>query len=380
MTFRERGLMLKKLALYLNERRETYYPISYKTGATRVDSWIDIEGGIGNLFANASLRRKLGDQPYYVEGEPVGLSKGGTFMGHHLMVPKTGVAVHINAFNFPIWGMLEKCAVNWLAGVPAIVKPATLTSYLTEAMVRDIIDSGILPDGALQLICGSANGVLDFVKTGDTVTFTGSATTGQMLKSHPKLIEESVSFNMEADSLNCAILGADAVPGTDEFNLFIKEVRKEMTVKCGQKCTAIRRIIVPENLVEDVQLALSAQLAKTTIGDPRVEGVRMGALAGHAQVREVKERIAELRQQASIVYGDPDKLDLPGVDQKGAFMAPVLMVTNDPWKSEGVHEIEAFGPVSTIIPYKNLDEAIELANRGKGSLVSSITTYDNQHC
>lgn len=378
MTFRERGLMLKNLALFLHERRETYYPISYKTGATRVDSWIDIEGGIGNLFANASLRKKLGDQPYYVEGEPVGLSKGGTFMGHHLMVPKTGVAIHINAFNFPIWGMLEKCAVNWLAGVPAIVKPATLTSYLTEAMVRDIVESGILPDGALQLICGSANGVLDFVKTGDTVTFTGSASTGRMLKSHPKLIEESVSFNMEADSLNCAILGEDAVPGTDEFNLFVKEVRKEMTVKCGQKCTAIRRIIVPEKLVEDVQLALSAELAKTTIGDPRVEGVRMGALAGHAQVREVRERIAELRQQASIVYGDPDKLDLPGLDRKGAFMAPVLMVTSDPWKSEGVHEIEAFGPVSTIMPYKNLDEAIDLANRGKGSLVSSITTYDNQ--
>ena len=201
-----------------------------------MDSWIDIEGGIGNLFANASLRKKLGDQTYFVEGEPVGLSKGGTFMGHHIMVPKTGVAIHINAFNFPIWGMLEKCAVNWLAGMPAVVKPATLTSYLTEAMVRDIIDSGILPEGSLQLICGSARGILDYIETGDMVTFTGSATTGQMLKSHKKLIEQSVHFNMEADSLNCAVLGADAVPGTDEFNLFIKEVRKEMTVKCGQKC------------------------------------------------------------------------------------------------------------------------------------------------
>lgn len=378
MTFRERGVMIKKLALHLHGMKEKYYPISYKTGATRTDSWIDIEGGIGNLFANASLRKKLGDQTYYVEGEPVGLSKGGTFMGHHIMVPKTGVAIHINAFNFPIWGMLEKCAVNWLAGMPAVVKPATITSYLTEAMVRDIIDSGILPEGALQLICGSARGILDYIETGDMVTFTGSASTGQMLKSHKRLIEQSVHFNMEADSLNCAVLGADAVPGTEEFKLFIKEVRKEMTVKCGQKCTAIRRIIVPENLVEDVQLALSAQLQKTVIGDPRTEGVRMGALAGKEQVSEVRERIAELRNEATIVYGDPDKLDIPGVDlDKGSFMSPVLMVANDPWKMNGVHEIEAFGPVSTIMGYGSLDEAIELANKGKGSLVSSITTYDN---
>ncbi len=378
MTFRERGVMIKKLALYLHERRETYYPISYKTGATRVDSWIDIEGGIGNLFANASLRKKLGDQTYYVEGEPVGLSKGGTFMGHHIMVPKTGVAIHINAFNFPIWGMLEKCAVNWLAGMPAVVKPATLTSYLTEAMVRDIIASGILPEGALQLICGSAHGIIDYVETGDMVTFTGSATTGKMLKSHPRLIDQSVHFNMEADSLNCAILGSDAVPGTPEFDLFVKEVRKEMTVKCGQKCTAIRRIIVPENLIEDVQLAVSAQLKKMVIGDPRTEGVRMGALAGFSQVREVKERIAELRNEATVVYGDPDNMDIPNVDMaKGAFMSPILMVANDPWKSTGVHDIEAFGPVSTIMGYRNLDEATELANMGKGSLVSSITTFDN---
>ena len=377
MTFRERGLMLKELALYLHDIKEKYYAVSYKTGATRADSWIDIEGGIGNLFANASLRKKLGDQRYYVEGEPVGLSKGGTFMGHHVLVPKRGVAIHINAFNFPIWGMLEKCAVNWLAGVPAVVKPATLTSYLTEAMVKDIIASGILPEGSLQLICGSANGILDFVETGDSVTFTGSATTGKMLKSHPRLLDQSVHFNMEADSLNCAVLGQDAVPGTAEFDLFVKEVRKEMTVKCGQKCTAIRRIIVPENLVEDVQLAISSQLANTKIGDPRVEGVRMGALAGKSQLKEVRERIEELRKEATIVYGDPEKID--GVDnQKGSFMSPVLMVSDDPWKNNGVHEIEAFGPVSTIMPYRNLDEAIELANKGKGSLVSSITTYDDQ--
>lgn len=377
MTFRDRGLMLKKLALHLLTLKDKYYNISYKTGATKIDSWIDIEGGIGNLFANASLRRKLGDQPYFIEGEPIGLSKGGTFMGHHIMVPKHGVAVHINAFNFPIWGMLEKCAVNWLAGMPAVVKPATLTSYLTEAMVRDIIESGILPEGALQLICGSARGILDHVTMGDVVTFTGSAETGQMLKSHPKLVQESIPFNMEADSLNCAILGEDALPGTPEFDLFIKEVRKEMTVKCGQKCTAIRRIIVPENLVDDVQKAIAAQLQKVVIGDPRTEGVRMGALAGMDQVREVQERASELSKFAEVVYGDVNQAGVEGLSDKGAFISPILMVANDPWKHDAVHEIEAFGPVSTIIPYKGVDQAIELANKGKGSLVSSITTYDN---
>ena len=378
MTFRDRGLMLKELALHLLSMKEKYYPVSYMTGATRADSWIDIEGGIGNLFANASLRRKLGDQTYYIEGEPIGLSKGGTFMGHHIMVPKTGVAIHINAFNFPIWGMLEKCAVNWMAGVPAVVKPATITSYLTEAMVKDIIESKILPEGALQLICGSARVILDHVKTGDTVTFTGSATTGKMLKSDPNLIEQSVHFNMEADSLNCAILAQDAIPGTPEFDLFVKEVRKEMTVKCGQKCTAIRRIIVPENLVEDVQKAITAQLQKTVIGDPRTEGVRMGALAGKEQVQEVRERIAELQKEATIVYGDPESSDLAGLDRdNGSFMSPVLMYQENPFKNDGVHEIEAFGPVSTIMPYNGLDEAIELAKRGRGSLVSSIATYDN---
>lgn len=379
MTFSQRGLMLKKLALFLMDNKEKYYPISYQTGATRADSWVDIEGGIGNLFANASLRKKLGDQTYFIEGEPVGLSKGGTFLGHHIMVPKTGVAIHINAFNFPIWGMLEKCAVNWLAGVPAIVKPATLTSYLTEAMVKDIVESGILPEGAIQLICGSANGIIDYVKTGDTVTFTGSATTGQMLKAHPKLIEESVHFNMEADSLNCAVLGSDAVPGTAEFDLFVKEVRKEMTTKCGQKCTAIRRIIVPENLIEDVQLAISKQLSQTIIGDPRTEGVRMGALAGKSQLKEVRERVAELMKESTLAYGSLDTLDIEGIDpEKGCFLSPILLINNNPWNHVGVHEIEAFGPVSTIMPYSNLDEAIALANRGKGSLVSSITTYNNK--
>jgi oxepin-CoA hydrolase/3-oxo-5,6-dehydrosuberyl-CoA semialdehyde dehydrogenase len=380
MTFQERGLMLKSLALYLHERRKQFYPLSFQTGATKVDSWIDIEGGIGNLFANASLRRKFPDEPFYVDGEHAPLSKGGSFIGHHIMVPKEGVAIHINAFNFPVWGMLEKCAVNWLAGVPAVVKPATITSYLTQAMVDEIIKSGILPEGALQLLCGSARDLLDHVESQDVVTFTGSADTGRMLKAHPRIIEEAVPFNMEADSLNCAVLGRDAVPGTEEFDLFIKEVRNEMTVKCGQKCTAIRRVIVPEELVEDVQIALGQALAKTTIGDPSLKEVRMGALAGQVQVQEVKERVQLLAEHAEVVYGDFDPVaEVIGADPgKGAFMKPLLLRQDDPFTHRAVHEVEAFGPVSTLMPYKELDEAIALAKMGKGSLCCSIATYDDQ--
>jgi len=292
LTFHERGRMLKALALYLNERKESYYRISAFTGATRADSWVDIEGGFGNLFANASLRRQFPDETYYVDGEMAPLSKNGNFIGHHIMVPRRGVAIHINAFNFPVWGMLEKIAVNLLAGVPAIVKPATLTSYLTEAVVQDIVASGILPEGSLQLICGSARGILDYVQNGDVVTFTGSASTGKMLKAHPRLIEEAVPFNMEADSLNCSVLGPDVQPGQPEFDLFIKEVAREMTTKAGQKCTAIRRILVPEEHLEEVHLALGKRLAGTIIGDPSVEGVRMGSLAGQSQKEEVLEKIA----------------------------------------------------------------------------------------
>jgi oxepin-CoA hydrolase/3-oxo-5,6-dehydrosuberyl-CoA semialdehyde dehydrogenase len=379
MTFQQRGRMIKSLALYLHEKRKSYYPISYKTGATKSDSWVDIEGGIGNLFANASLRKKFPDQPYYVDGEMAPLSKGGQFVGQHIMVPKEGVAVHINAFNFPIWGMLEKCAVNWLAGMPAIVKPATLTSFLTEVMVKDIISSGILPEGALQLISGSARGILDHVTSQDVVTFTGSATTGRMLKATPQIINEAVPFNMEADSLNCMILGQDAVPGTDEFELFLKEVRREMTTKCGQKCTAIRRIMVPENLMEDVQIQLGKALAKTTIGDPRVEGVRMGSLAGPQQVVEVRERIEQLLATSQIVYGDLDEVKLvEGTNKAGSYMSPILMRQDKPFENTDVHDIEAFGPASTLMPYKNIDEAIELAKMGKGSLVCSIATNDDK--
>jgi len=379
MTFQERGLMLKRLALYLFDRKDKFYEISYKTGATKADSWVDIEGGIGNVFANASLRRQFGNYPWYVDGDAVRTSENGTFIGHHIMVPKEGVAVHINAFNFPIWGMLEKVAVNWMAGVPAIVKPATVTSFLTEAMAREIIDSKILPEGALQLICGSARGILDNVESQDVVTFTGSASTGRMLKAHPRLIEESVPFNMEADSLNSIVLGPDVKVEDDEFKLFIKEVGREMTLKCGQRCTGARRIMVHEGMVEDVQIALGKRLSGTVIGDPRAEGVRMGALAGQKQRDEVKAQLDELLKGSEIVYGSADEVEVKGADaQKGAFMSPILLRNDEPWKNTLSHEVEAFGPVSTIMPYKDLDEAIALTKLGKGSLCASIATHNKR--
>jgi len=377
LTFQERGRMLKALALHLNGIKKKYYPLSYQTGATKADSWVDIDGGIGTLFAYASLRKRFPDENYYVEGETIGLSKGNTFIGHHILTPKRGVVIHINAFNFPIWGMLEKLAVNWLAGMPAIVKPSELTSFLTQAMVKDIMASGIVPEGAIQLVCGSGIGILDHVTSQDVVTFTGSASTGRMLKALPQIINNSVPFNMEADSLNASVLGEDAVPGTTEFDLFIKEVRKEMTTKAGQKCTAVRRIIVPEKLVEDVQIALGKQLSRTVIGDPQVEGVRMGSLVSKSQVNEVKKNIRKLSKKTPIVYGDLDKFEVIGANKrKGAFISPILMLNDNPFKKTDTHEIEAFGPVSTIMPYKDLGEAIELANMGKGSLVSSIATAD----
>ena len=379
MTFQERGNMLKKLALYLTKRKNEFYELSYRTGATKVDSWIDIEGGFGNLFANASLRKLFPNQSYHVEGDAIDLSRGGRFMAHHIMVPKKGVAVHINAFNFPVWGMLEKCAVNWMAGVPAVVLPAPSSSYLAEAVAREIIASGILPEGALQIINGTVRSILDTVESQDVVTFTGSAATGRILKAHPRIINEAVPFTMEADSLNASILGEDAVPGTPEFDLFIKEVRKEMTVKAGQKCTAIRRIIVPENLVEDVQISLGKALDKVTIGDPRLKEVRMGSLVSHQQVEAVINSVNDLAKEAQIVYGSLDKIETIGADaKKGAFISPILLRADNPFENTAIHEREAFGPVSTIMPYKNLDEAITLAQMGKGSLVSSIATNDDE--
>ncbi|QNJ97935.1 phenylacetic acid degradation bifunctional protein PaaZ [Constantimarinum furrinae] len=379
MTFQERGNMLKKLALYLTKRKDAFYELSYRTGATKIDSWIDIEGGFGNLFANASLRKLFPNQSYHVEGDPIDLSRGGRFMAHHIMVPREGVAVHINAFNFPVWGMLEKCAVNWMAGMPAVVLPAPQTAYLTEAVVKEIVASGILPEGAIQLISGTAKNILDTVQSQDVVTFTGSASTGRTLKNHPQLIEESVPFTMEADSLNASILGEDAVSGTPEFDLFIKEVRNEMTVKCGQKCTAIRRIIVPEKLVEDVQIALGKALDKVTIGDPRLKEVRMGSLVNDAQRNSVKEQIGKITKTAQIVYGTLDEVETLGADsKKGAFFKPVLLREDKPLQNEAAHITEAFGPVSTLMPYKDLNEAITLSKMGKGSLVSSIVTNDNK--
>lgn len=380
MTFQERGRMLKALALYLMERKEKYYKVSAWTGATRVDSWVDIEGGIGNLFANASLRRQFPDLPYYVDGNAVNLSKNGTFIGHHIMVPKQGVAVHVNAFNFPVWGMLEKIAVNLMAGVPAVVKPSSVTAFLTQVVVEDIIASKILPEGSLQLILGSARELIDHVQASDVVTFTGSADTGLKLKSNPVIARENVPFNLEADSLNAIILGKQATPNTVEFDLFVKEAVREITTKAGQKCTAVRRIFVPEDLVEDAQKAIAARLSTVVIGDPAAEGVRMGALASKGQVAAVRESVEALSKTQNIVFGDLDNFNIVGADkEKGSFFSPILFRNDDPFKNTDVHNIEAFGPVSTIMPYKDLDDAIELAKMGKGSLVSSIVTpCDNE--
>jgi oxepin-CoA hydrolase/3-oxo-5,6-dehydrosuberyl-CoA semialdehyde dehydrogenase len=379
MTFHERGNMLKALAIHLRKHLDKFYAISYQTGATKADSWVDIEGGIGNVFANASLRRKFPDEVFCIDGESHNLSKNNTFMGTHILVPKEGVAVHINAFNFPVWGMLEKIAVNLLAGVPAVVKPATVTAFLTEAVVKEIIASKILPEGALQLICGSAGDILDHVNSQDIVTFTGSASTGLMLKSQQNILKENVPFNMEADSLNCIVLGEDVNPGMPEWDIFIKEVRKEMTLKAGQRCTGIRRIFVPENKMEDLWKAISTSLAQTTIGNPLNEKVRMGSLAGETQRKEVREQVQKLLASSQIVYGSLDCVDVVDADaNKGAFLSPILLKNESPWTSPEAHEVEAFGPVSTIMPYKTMDEAIALSKLGKGSLCSSIVTADHK--
>ncbi|HEX5654894.1 MAG TPA: phenylacetic acid degradation bifunctional protein PaaZ [Chitinophagaceae bacterium] len=378
MSFHERGNMLKALALHLRNHLEKFYAISYQTGATKTDSWIDIEGGIGNLFANASLRRKFPDERFCIDGETHSLGKNNTFIGTHILVPKEGVAIHINAFNFPVWGMLEKIAVNLLAGMPAVVKPATVTSYLTEAVVKEIIASGILPEGSLQLICGSAGDLLDHVGSQDVVTFTGSASTGLLLKSHPRILRESVPFNMEADSLNCIVLGEDVEPGQQEWDIFIKEVRKEMTVKAGQKCTAIRRIFVPQNRMEEAWKAIAVSLSQTTIGNPLNEKVRMGSLAGQTQKKEVKTQVQKLLASSQIVYGSLDSVELLDADPgKGAFLSPLLLMNEQPFAATAAHEVEAFGPVSTIMPYKTLEEAVKLSKLGKGSLCSTIVTANN---
>ncbi|HYG04815.1 MAG TPA: phenylacetic acid degradation bifunctional protein PaaZ [Stenotrophomonas sp.] len=378
-TFHERALMLKALAQYLLARKETYYALSPATGATRHDAWIDIEGGIGTLFAYSSKgRRELPNAHFLVEGASERLSRQGSFVGQHIAVPRRGVAVHINAFNFPCWGMLEKLSVNLLAGMPAIVKPASQTAYLAEAMFRDIIASGVLPEGAVQLICGGVGDLFDHLLPQDVVTFTGSASTGHALRSHPSVQRHSVRFTMEADSLNFSLLGPDAVPGEAEFDLFVEEVAREMTVKAGQKCTAIRRALVPRALLDPICEALRQRLQTVRTGDPASAGVTMGALASLAQREEVRERVAELQQAgAELVHGDPWRFELQDADPlRGAFLPPLLLRCRDPHAQQAVHEVEAFGPVATLMPFDDTEDAIALARRGGGSLVGSLFTAD----
>ncbi|MDF3349992.1 phenylacetic acid degradation bifunctional protein PaaZ [Sulfitobacter sp. KE34] len=380
MTFHDRARMLKALALHLMEHKQALYDLSYDTGATLSDHKIDVDGGIGTMLVFASKgRREMPDAHVYLDGAPEQLGREGQFMGRHICTPLQGVAVHINAFNFPVWGMLEKLAPTLLAGVPAIVKPATATCYVTEHCVRLMLDSGLLPKGALQFVSGGLGDMLDLLGCQDAVAFTGSADTALKLRGNPKLMENSVRFTSEQDSLNASVLGPDAVPGTPEFDLFVKEVQREMTAKAGQKCTAIRRIMVPQAQVDVVISALSERLAKTTIGDPRAEDTRMGALVSGSQKRDVLEKVGLLSAEAERVFGDPDNFTVKGADRdKGAFLPPMLFHCADPDAAERVHDTEAFGPVSTLMPYRDLAHASALLNRGQGSLVASLITNDGE--
>ncbi|ASY65719.1 Aldehyde dehydrogenase, PaaZ (plasmid) [Sinorhizobium sojae CCBAU 05684] len=378
MSFHERSMMLKALAQALMERKEEFYALSTATGATRTDSWIDIEGGIGTLFSYASkARREWPNTRVLVDGDVEALSRDNTFSAQHILTPLEGAAVHINAFNFPCWGMLEKLAPTLLAGMPAIVKPASQTAYLTELMVRRMVETGLLPDGAVQLICGSVGDLLDHVDSQDVVTFTGSAATGRRLKTHPAIVENSVRFTMEADSLNAAVLGLDATPGTEEFDLFVKEVAREMTAKAGQKCTAIRRVIAPRAHCDALVAALGERLGKVALGAPADENVRMGPLASLGQREEVRARIRDLTADAEVVVGDPKSARVVSGDaEAGAFLNPVLLYCGRPGAAQAVHDVEAFGPVSTVMPYDTTEEAVELVRRGRGSLVTSVFTND----
>lgn len=375
MTFHQRARMLKALALYLNERKQALYDISFETGATQSDHMIDIDGGIGTLFVFASKgRREMPDSQIYLDGGLEQLGRTGAFLGQHVCTSLQGVGVHINAYNFPVWGMLEKLAPTFLAGVPAIVKPATATCYVTELCVRMMLESGILPEGALQFVAGGLGDMLDRLGAQDVVAFTGSADTALKLRSNPVILANSVRFAAEQDSLNSSILGMDAEPGTQEFDLFIKEASREMTAKAGQKCTAIRRIIAPEAHVQAVIEALSARLAKVVIGDPRDAATRMGALVSQSQRQDVLEKAALIGAEAERVFGSDD-LPMGG---KGGFLSPMLFHCSDPDRAERVHDTEAFGPVSTVMGYRDLDHAVALANRGGGSLVTSLITRDGE--
>ncbi|MDE4190733.1 phenylacetic acid degradation bifunctional protein PaaZ [Phaeobacter gallaeciensis] len=378
LTFHDRARMLKALATELGKHKDALYDLSFHTGATQSDHMIDIDGGIGTMFVFASKgRREMPDGHVYLDGDVEQLSRTGSFLGQHICTPLQGVAVHINAFNFPVWGMLEKLAPTLLAGVPAIVKPATATCYVTELAVKIMLDSGILPDGALQLVSGGIGDMLDRLDCQDVVSFTGSANTALKLRNTPAIVENSVRFVAEQDSLNASILGPDAAPGTPEFDLFIKEVSREMTAKAGQKCTAVRRIIAPEAQVQAVIEALSARLAKVVIGDPRLETTRMGALVSGSQKRDVLEKAALIGTEAKRVFGDPENFAVEGADaEQGAFVPPMLFHCEDPDTAVHVHDTEAFGPVSTVMGYRDLDHAIALANRGQGSLVASVITHD----
>jgi oxepin-CoA hydrolase/3-oxo-5,6-dehydrosuberyl-CoA semialdehyde dehydrogenase len=374
LTFHERAHMLKALANAIMARKEELYELNYETGATRTDGWIDIEGGAGTLFSFSSKgRRELPNGRILIDGQTEPLSKGGTFVGQHVFTSLQGVAVHINAFNFPVWGMLEKLGPTLLAGVPAIVKPASATGYLAEAAFRIMIEAEVLPPGALQLVMGGVGDLFDHLTLQDVVSFTGSAQTAMKLQTHPVIARESVRFIAERDSLNASVLGPDAAPGTPEFDLFIKEIAREMTVKAGQKCTAIRRALAPAEHLDAVQAALIDRLGKARIGNPREEGVTMGALASQAQLRSVREAVAELAKSARIVSGDPERSP---VDGNGSFISPILLRSDDPWGSAAVHDVEAFGPVSTIMPYDDLGDAVALANRGMGSLALSLFTFE----
>ena len=371
--FHDRAYMLKALAVYLMSRKEELYELSYSTGATRKDSWVDIEGGFSTLFFSSSkARREMPDGNVHVEGDLEALSRGGTFMGQHIALPLQGVAIHINAYNFPIWGALEKFGPAFIAGVPIIIKPATVGSYLTEAMVKIMVTSDILPKGAVQLIVGSTGDLLGHVGCQDVISFTGSAYTASKLRSAKPIMQNSTRFIAEQDSLNGCVLGLDAAPGTPEFDLFIKEVATEISVKAGQKCTAIRRAMVPEQYMDAAARALAERIGKISIGDPRDKDTRMGALAGLSQRQDVLDKVEILSTENPIIIGDIDKF----ANNDGAFLSPIIMRCDEPLKKSAVHEVEAFGPVSTLMSYKNTDEAVELLRKGGGSLVASVFSYD----
>ncbi len=378
LTFHQRAALVKALASYLNERKEALYALSFETGATKRDHFSDIDGGIGTLFSFASkARRELPDERFAVEGPVEPLSKQGSFVGRHVLTPLHGVAIHINAFNFPCWGMLEKLAPTLIAGVPAIVKPATSTSFLAHAVFKMMIDSQILPEGAVQLIVGKTGDLLDHLEGQDVISFTGSLETSLILRDHPVVGRNAVRFIAERDSLNAAVLGPDAAPGTPEFDLFVKEVVREMTAKAGQKCTAIRRAFVPRAFYAAAAEALRARLAGVVVGDPRTEGVTMGPLASVGQRDDVRAKAAELATEATLAFGDPAHVDAHGADeQHGAYLSPLLFTCDRPLGATKVHDVEAFGPVSTLMPYDDVAEAVKLVSLGAGSLVASVYTYD----